>query len=142
MSDLLNIANTIVGVLGLAYGVLSYHRVSLGAVWNRRNLVKLATRREFLDRLHGSPSERQAYLLEGVLWCIVVGAVGLLFQYVELLSQGKGILRVARDWLVGGTVYLVALYRLGRIKDATDRYDRVRRRLDEAIAKLDEKLRV
>jgi hypothetical protein len=128
-------------IAGLIYGVLSYHGVDVSAIWRRRSLGALRRRGQLLERLHASPSERQTYLTEGVLWCISIGGVAVMFNYLYALPMYGVLAGVARDWIAGGAVYLLALYRLGRVRDATVRYDKVRARLDSDIEKLEAKVK-
>jgi hypothetical protein len=130
----------VIGIAGLIYGLLSYHGVDISAFWHRRNHGRLCRRRDQLGRLHLSPSERQSYLVEGVLWCIGVGGATVMFNYLYTLPVYGLAAGAARDWLAGGAIYLLALYRLGRVRDATVRYDKVRAEIDLAIGKLEAKV--
>lgn len=139
MNDFWNVFNTVAGALSLIIALLGYVGF-VKAIWRRRSLAYLVKRRDLLINLNSSPSARQQYLLEGVLWCICIGSAALIFRYVDAFEP-IGFVGAARDWIVGFAVYLLALYRLGRIRDATDRYERVGKSVDEAIAKLDERLK-
>jgi hypothetical protein len=126
-------------LLSLYWGYKSYRAAGseLLRIRKQKNLLKLRKELALLERLHSSPSERIAYMIEAILICL--GAIGV----VLMLSSLKSIANIAgftafvasTHWLGGGFIYLFAVYRLGRCHATTSaRYDKIVERLSKAIS--------
>lgn len=132
---LLDWFNTSVSVVGLALGYMSAHG-QLQRILRTRKHPKLLKEKEFYERLQSSPSERQAYLLETVVLLFAIAGAGTMFGAIPYLSApAQSAFEAMRLWLLGGFLYLFALYRLGKYWNVTRRYQRTIDRLAVEIRK-------
>lgn len=128
-------------VLGLYWGYMGYRaaKPEREKQRKRRSLPRLLKEKALLERLHTSPSERIAYMVEGVLFSISgIGAL-LMFSAIPFVGPFSPALGAVERWLGGGAVYLFALYRLGRCNAATKNYEsrieRINKEISEAECK-------
>jgi hypothetical protein len=126
-------------LLSMYWGYMSYRAAKgeLQRLRRRRSLPRLLKERALLERLHTSPSERIAYMVEGVL--ISIGGLGalLMFSSIEFVSSFSSSIAAIERWVGGGAVYLFALYRLGKCNAATKSFESHIERINTQIKEVE-----
>ncbi|MCZ8076020.1 MAG: hypothetical protein O9341_18020 [Paucibacter sp.] len=129
----LDLFNVMVSVAGLALGYIGA-RGELQRIIGLRRLPKLLKDKEFYERLRSSPSAQQAYLLESVILLAAIAGAGMMFGSISFLPPSDhGAFESARLWIVGGVIYMFAMYRLGRYWNVVRRYEKTMERLNAEI---------
>jgi hypothetical protein len=114
----------ITSLVALALGYIGA-RGELQRLLRRRKLPRLLKEEAFLERMHASPSAQTLYLLESLLIVAALAGAGVMFTaIVALPDEKKAAFEALQAWFFGGTVYLFSLYRLGRLLNATTRFDK------------------
>jgi hypothetical protein len=127
--------SVLASICGLALGYVGA-RGELQKIVSRRRLPKLLESKAFYERLRASPSVQQAYLLESLVMLAAIAGAGMMFGSISFLPPpDHGAFESARMWLVGGVIYLFAMFRLGTYWNVVRRYDKTMGRLNAEIAR-------
>jgi len=126
--------NTAASLIGLALGYITAHG-QLQRFLRIRKLPKLLKEKEFYEKLQASPSERLAYLLETTVMLFAIAGAGTMFGAIPYFEPTQLSFEAVRLWLVGGILYLFALYRLGRYWNVTRRFQKTIDRINADIRK-------
>ncbi len=128
--------NLAISLAGLYLGYLG-SRGELDRIRRHRKLPKLLKEREFYERLHASTDAQLAYLIEALLTVCAIAGAGLMFTAIDSMPPASQPgLSVTIKWVVGGTIYLFSVLKLGRYYRATTNYERTMAQLNKEISKL------
>lgn len=133
------------GAIGTTVGLyLAYlgYKASKGELRRlkaKEKLPKLLSERAFYHELHSSQHLQTAYLLESILMCIAIVGAMLMFSSIDIEGKGGAAFQEGLRWLSGGALYLFSLYRFGRYKGATSRYEKTMARIESEIAEAQSK---
>lgn len=107
--------------------------------WNRsRKLLRLRRERDLFVLLKNSDRELFIFLLTSILIVTALLGVSLLFHGVGVDQDGEKLILLS-DWLLGFSIYMFSIYRLGQLS-RLKKFDKTIANLGAEIEKLEKAL--